>query len=296
MAVPDMIRSVAAWIILQCVVRDGMSMGGFVTFGFASLTRYILDLRNDLMAPFPSSSSYLTITVSGSARLFGPGDNDPSIALALMGIQDEQLRKLAPSSTSYLLHDADKLLWHIAATMMTRGGDVAWWHNLRSKELDNSAYECDAALGSPGAFDCTQIEWQQLSPDSDQLEVGPEQVFFLHSKTCFVSVSATVALVLSWEQIRVALATLLSTCVQNPYNPPGGGRAYYLPQTIRASDRKEKRQHSQNSITGLNAIPIHVNLTLFKQTEAWISAAKELDTCTWKAVLNRKPVSICNGS
>ena len=233
------------------------------------------------------------MTISRHAGLFRPGDTDPSIPLAIMGMQDMELQKLSPASIEYTLRDTDKTLWQIAATGMTRGGEVMWWTGLTFKGFDNTTYECDTALGSPAAVDCTEIEWQQLMPDSDSLEVGPSQVLFLHSETCYLSVSATVALVLSWEQIRVALATLLDTCVQNPYNLPKGGRAYYLPQDDQVRGRKERRQNGRGSISGLNAIPIHANLTVFEQTEAWTSAAEELDTCTWKAVSNRKPVSTC---
>ena len=278
------------------MARDGLNMGGFVTFGLEKLTSYILDLGNDQLAPFPTSTSYFTVTVSGSARHFRPGDTDPTVALALMTIENDELQKLIPGSIEYSLHATDRTLWHVAATMMTRGGEVPWWINLGLKEVDNTTYECDAALGSPATADCTEIEWQQLSPDSDHLEIGPAHVFFLHSRSCYLAISATVALVLSWEQIRVGLAMLLNACVQHPYNPPKGGRAYYLPQTIQPTDRKERRQKSQNRITGLNAIPAHANLTVFKQTEVWMNAAKELDTCTWRAVSNRKPVSICEPS
>ena len=186
------------------------------------------------MVQLPSSTSFLTVTISSHARRFRPGDTDPSIPLAIMGIVDMELQKLSPASIEYTLRDADKSLWHVAATYMTRVGEVVWWTSLTFKGFDNTTYECDAALGSPAAVDCTEIEWQQLMPDSDHLEVGPSQVLFLHSKTCYLSVSATVALVLSWEQIRVALTTLLNACVQNPYNLQKGGRAYYLPQDYQA--------------------------------------------------------------
>lgn len=63
---------------------------------------------------------------------------------------------------------------------MRRGGGKLWWQffPLSSNEMN---YECDAGLGSPSEVDCTQIEWQQVSPASDTLTVSPGRVIFLHS-------------------------------------------------------------------------------------------------------------------
>lgn len=44
--------------------------------------------------------------------------------------------------------------------------------------------------------------------------------------TCQLVITAAVATVVNWGQIRVALDTLLNVCVANPIQRPTGGRAY----------------------------------------------------------------------
>ena len=44
--------------------------------------------------------------------------------------------------------------------------------------------------------------------------------------SCHLTISAVVATVLYWRQVRVALDTLLNVCLANPIPRPTGGRAY----------------------------------------------------------------------
>ena len=68
--------------------------------------------------------------------------------------------------------------------------------------------------------------------------------------TCTLAISAAIILVLSWAQIRTALATLMSVCVQNPTQPARGGRAFYgHPSPQQLSERKWKRQR-QSELSG----------------------------------------------
>ena len=70
--------------------------------------------------------------------------------------------------------------------------------------------------------------------------------------TCTLALSAAVTLVLTWAQIRTALATLISVCVANPVLPARGGRAFYggshtTPKVVgksssRRSGRSRKRR------------------------------------------------------
>ena len=71
---------------------------------------------------------------------------------------------------------------------MVRGGNGFWWqHSLEQAPQDEMTYECDASLGSPPEADCTHIEWSELLPDSDTLQVSPGTPTFLHSSTPFLT-------------------------------------------------------------------------------------------------------------
>ena len=184
-------------------------------------------------------------------------------------------------------------MWNAKASGMIRGGSSPSWYNTPTETeslSDEMTYECDSGLGSPTVADCSSVEWAQLGPASDTLSVGPNTIF-LHSNTCYLAISATITVVLIWQQIQAALAALMNTCVQHPYQPPQGGRAYYGSHRVYPSGRKNKRQ---SNFTGLDALPPHVNLTLFEQLESWTGPTDELNSCTWKAVVQREPVSPCN--
>ena len=198
------------------------------------------------------------------------------------------------------------------AERMTRGGSTAWWDNQNDGAFtDDTAYECDAGLGTPSEVDCTQIEWHQMKPASDSLKVQAGEVLFYHSSksfipvasasastvrtgesikidiqpnpafslgplgsstifprlhpshkqtnlspthhtdTCYLAISATVSLVLNWAQIRTALSTLLSVCVQPPIQFPQGGRAYYAPQPRRVSGRGHRKGTRGTALNGI---------------------------------------------
>lgn len=49
--VPDMLRSMAAWVIAECVVAKG-GIGGFMTFGLQNLVTYTLNPLVDYVAPY----------------------------------------------------------------------------------------------------------------------------------------------------------------------------------------------------------------------------------------------------
>ena len=173
---------------------------------------------------------------------------------------------------------------------MTRGSHRPWWGGHSPAPQDEMTYECDDLLGNPSVADCSRIEWNQIGPATDTIAVGPG-VTFLHSNSCYLAISATISLVLAWEQVRAALATLMNVCIQHPYQPPQGGRAYFGAQRKRVSGHKSRRRSSP---TGLNALPPHANITIFQQSEAWTNPADELRTCTWKAVLGGRSVKSCN--
>ena len=243
-------------------------MGGFVTNGLHNLVTYTTNPAFVLSAPYRESLSliiclekislrddslflavttyFMTVTISDSADGKQPGDHDPSVPQAISNYNVYLNRNSNIHNSPEAIQSEDNIqMWSDVAARMGRGETVTWWQTASPSVKDEMNYECDNSLGSPAEVDCTQIEWNQLTPTSDTLTVGPGDVTFLHSNTCFLAISASVSLVLNWSQIRTAVASLMNACVQAPYDPPQGGRAYYRP-TQQISNRKEKR----DSLTG----------------------------------------------
>ena len=113
--------------------------------------------------------------------------------------------------------------------------------------------------------------------------------------TCYLALSAAISIILSWEQIRAAVGSLIGICIQNPIQTARGGRAYYQASPHPISGRSTTHRKRRNiHATGLDALPPGLNLTIFEQREAWTSPLDELKTCTWKAVSDGSPVSACS--
>lgn len=213
------------------------------------------------------------------------------IPLTLQGFEDAAQRASVPDSIGYYTHAGRSIYWSNQAAAMSHGGNTPWWSLSVDPASDKMTYECDEDLGRPKETDCTHIEWNLLGPPSDSLTVGPGITTFLHQSSCFLAISASVRIVLTWQQVRTAVDTLMNVCIGHPYQTPRGGRAFFGPPPAISPrpgiGRREK-------LTGLNALPPHANVTIFKQTEAWRSAEDELKSCTWKAVVSGKSVSTCD--
>ena len=288
-AAPNDLSEVAARVVQQCVtLRRGL--GGFATFGISNLISYTSQGYTPYNAfGFARSTVFLTISVQGfkSRRLF-PGNTDPSIPALLS-------RNVKPGTQSGLRGPKNMFIspsdvWRAQAVSMTRGGNVKWFENSRLLS-EAMTYQCDAALGAPSVVDCTQIEWNQVTPSSDTLAVGPGVTTFLHSNSCNLAISAAISLVLTWAQIRTALSALMNVCIQAPLQGSRGGRAFYtVPQQI---SRRKRRKRQGSELTGLNALPPNVNITIFEQRETWLNPTEELTSCTWEAVTRGAAVSTC---
>ena len=289
--VPKKIRDTAAAVLHNCIQDRGQ--GGFATYGIQELVDQVFPLatrRAGDLGSLPIETTFITITISTPGRkLTAPGNFDPGIPESIAQKFTTKYTEARPNSGAELLWGTSVKTWNMRAEGMTRGGKTPWWQPA-SDASDEMTYECDAGLGSPPSIDCSKIEWSQMGPASDTVSVGPGQVTFLHSNTCYLAISASVALLVTWEQIRAAVSALMSVCVQHPFGPPQGGRAYYGPQPPprQVSGRKVKR-----GPTGLNALPPHANITVFQQNEAWTNPEAELNTCTWKAVSKGSPVTTC---
>ena len=133
------------------------------------------------MITVAASTTFVTLTVSGKPpQWYEPGDTDPEVPLLIHDYYMEQIKnpKTPPPLASFYGERAGA--WISQSIAMVRGGLRPWWRwdTAASKDM---TYECDARLGSPSEADCTHIEWEQLQPASDTLEVGPGLVTFLHS-------------------------------------------------------------------------------------------------------------------
>ena len=239
-----------------------------------------------------ASQGFITVTVGGpNSPLRSPGDFDPVIPFRMAAILTSEARDLPTNSIAPGLLRANGRQWYNTGMAMGRPSQLPWWRYPVMTVPDEMTYECDASLGNPTAADCTHIEWNQLGPPSDSLTVQPGNTKFLYSGTCYLAISASLTTVLTWDQVQTAVATLMNICIQLPFQAARGGRAYFGPQPQQISGKRKKKRLT--AVTGLNALPPHVNLTVFQQTEPWTNPAQELNSCTWKAASNRKVVSSC---
>ena len=291
---PDVFRELALGLSDYCVSRAGQ--GGYATVGFSNTRDWLLGPDSppqQWAAPPPVSASFFTVTLSAPTnRFYAPGNTDPEVPIALGEYMTRISR--ADNDMRLLPHIRDAILyWEIQSIGMRLGSGQPWWSPQNMVASNEMSYQCDAGLGSPATVDCAHMEWDQLTPASDTLTVGPKAgVTFLHSNTCYLAISSTIPLTLTWNQVRAAVSALMSICVHNPFQASHGGRAYYSHASHQIGKQERKRRSSE--VTGLNALPPHVNITIFEQSEPWTNVAGELRTCAWQAVSKGHPVTSCN--
>ena len=214
------------------------------------LCSYIISLTHKYFTE-AGETRFFTLTISSQPGQLQPGIYDPSVAKAIADYNVNLNRnKNTHNSPAALRSQQNIQKWNDQATRMGRGETVPFWETNPLTEDDEMNYECDANLGNPLEVDCTQIEWNQLTPPSDTLQVGPGEVIFLNSNSCVLAISSAVSLVLRWGQIRAAVAALMNVCIQTPYGVSQGGRAYYRPKSV--SGRRNKRE----STTGMYNFPV----------------------------------------
>ena len=311
--VPDNIHSRAELLLERCIrgTTPGRSvgLGGSATLHFQQLASWAVinpvDPLYGTIPPVPASASFFTITISGPTdELYSPGDYNPIVPWALRDANerayDSEAEQRLDSEVIEYLDRAN--FWSRQAEAMSIEDDMltSWWQS-QPWNSSQMVYQCDVALGNPSPYDCGQVQLSQISVPGDSLTVGPGTVHFLHSNTCFIAVSATVNVVLTWSQIRIAIAALVGACVNTPYHTMSvGGRAYYKallsPQSKDSINVRSKRKNTDEfSISGLNALPPGTNVTIFQQLEPWTDASDEMRSCTWLAVSNERSVRSCSG-
>ena len=265
--------------------------------------------------PLPASTTFLTLTVSGfKSKLSAPGNLDPEIPEHLASLIRERAYEFSDNWMWSAFRGISKYL-----LIMGRRGEP-WWGSPLTKARagtlldadDQMTYECDAHLGSPSPTDCSYLEYTELGSDGDTVYVDPGAVTFLHQGSCSVAISSSIPILLTWQQIRLAISALIGVCVLDPLKMTQGGRAYYgKPQSLVVNGRrrkkrgqyivskkereKEKEWREKRGLSGFNALPPHATITLFQQNETWPSngAIGELESCTWKAIEQGLTISRC---
>ena len=293
----DVVRGMIGWVISQCVTPYGV--GGFVTASFENMVNYFTNPSTILTETLPPWAGFLTVTIAGKPRYddldeIGPGDYDPAVPIAIADSLrriGNGIRKGNPYAIRYF-KDAACLEMH-AKEMDRSSLEETWWKDLGTVLTDLMTYECDAKLGSPTAIDCSQLEYSSLiGAPSDSVTIGPGMDQFLSLGTCSVAITASVHLVLTWSQIRITLDTLINQCVSNPLEPAIGGRAYFQ---LSSSLDSPSYQMRRDTLDGSNALPLHANITLFKQNEPIkTNVQSEFETCTWHQILVGGAVASCH--
>ncbi|MCJ1486531.1 hypothetical protein MMC06_006708 [Schaereria dolodes] len=284
---PDTLRNMASWIISQCVVgRNGL--GGFATNSLQQMIDYVTDLSVDLGGPYPASSAFVTLSVTGPwTRPPESGDTDPAIPLLLAAKNLELRAMFTPSDAMGIWHFNRWYMFDATSLSMTRGG-LRHWSTQAPLARDEVTYECDSDLGNPIADDCLILQYQHPGSESDTITVPSNtESKLLSYQSCHLAISASVAITLTWAQVQAALDTLMNMCIQHPLQASVGGKAYYGPES-QLDGRQASVTVAQSNLTGLNALPPYANITLFT-----VDASASED-CTWQAIVDNLPVTTCD--
>ena len=233
--------------------------------------------------PPPASTTFITLTVSGArGRLTRPGDQDSEVPEHLGKLIRERSREFTATRSWNVFQSIARYL-HV----MGRMGEP-WWGKPYFDALDGTlvdaddkmTYECNSRLGSPSPKDCSHLEYAELGPDGDNVQVGPGFTRFLNQGSCAVGISSSIPVTLTWEQIRLAISALIGVCVLDPVAGSQGGMAYYGKPTSLVGEERRKRKKrghdveqekrlekrlEKRALSGFNALPLHVNITLFQQ-------------------------------
>ncbi|MCJ1240628.1 hypothetical protein MMC14_008632 [Varicellaria rhodocarpa] len=258
---PDQFRTMASWIIDQYVTKNH-GLGGFGTVFLNNAINWVADDTTSTQAieaaDWPSHAVFYTVTVTSNTNLDTnePGYLDPATAGAIAdGVQqkgnDERANTIFESGLN-----------------MMRGYSQhshTWWGMKESGSSsafnNNMMYACDAKLGVPSSADCSQLAYSGLGPPSDSLTISPGSgTKFLSFNTCTAAITTLKPITLTWAQVQATLSTLIDQCVTHPFLASQGGRAYA--ETVKRRNAREKR--STQSLSGLNALPLGVTITLLK--------------------------------
>lgn len=198
--------------------------GGFATHKIQNLAHYISetdDLRTyrAYLSLFPEpfdqrryasenililyaawNSTFFTVTIHPKGT--DPpeaGNYDPSVAVLVADFLKNRQRG-NPRDIWRKLENAITDFTQRTQNMYAGGKTTPWW-GATAGMVDKMSYECDPKLGAPAEVDCSQLEWSQLGPDEENVDLGSSltkvlssstylsQVQFRHSSSTFCSVS-----------------------------------------------------------------------------------------------------------
>ena len=105
---------------------------------------------------------------------------------------------------------------------------MSWWDVVRtvSGQPEEMTYDCDASLGAPREVDCEILEYSQLGPTSDTINLTSGTPKLLSSNSCNVAIESSTSITVTWAQITMALNALIDICVSGSVT---GGKAFYSP-------------------------------------------------------------------
>ena len=110
------------------------------------------------------------------------GNFDPSVAVLVA-----EYLKLKQSGTSRTvwtrLNNAIKKFTIRTQSMHAGGWTTPWW-GATTGMVEKMSYECDDNLVAPAEVDCAQVEWSELGPDDETVDLGPALSKVLNSSMC----------------------------------------------------------------------------------------------------------------
>ncbi|MCJ1485883.1 hypothetical protein MMC06_006058 [Schaereria dolodes] len=114
-------------LIAQICPKDEGGDGGFHTFRFQKLIEwsYTGALESGgWRSPPPVDAAFFTVTVSGTAKTFAPGNTDPGVPAQLVLVSEKT--PPLPHNAWYIFEDL-KQFWWKRSLQMVRGGKEPWW-------------------------------------------------------------------------------------------------------------------------------------------------------------------------
>ncbi len=176
-------------------------------------------------------------------------------------------------------------LWHqMLNTVNPNDPQENWWDTVVQLASEMTC-TCDPTLGSPAATDCEQLLYQGFGAGTLTATLTPGKPIDFTQGTCSLAVSA------SSNEARLgsmtkAFSSPIDVCVEDPISKPLGGRAFFgdlsqaaiiddllilaIPCKRRKARYLEARSIFDNTtviiVTGLNALPVGANLTLWKNS------------------------------
>ncbi|KAL2036505.1 hypothetical protein N7G274_010771 [Stereocaulon virgatum] len=162
---PDELRAMAGWMIAQCV--SGIHNGGISTRRISNTLRYVAEGTTFHEDPFPTDTTFLTLTVWNSAQgdpLYNAGDMDPLSGLAVVEAIAAALNE-EPEGPIKVNIERNYEYFYSAVLEMNRYNYRTWWdpppeasnvsHANSTGRIRNSTLPANLSLSEPEALNLT---------------------------------------------------------------------------------------------------------------------------------------------